>query len=54
MHNVYPSKWLKNQSVLYIQCSILVCGWLSDKHKQTVMDFYCEPKQSSVVGYVAP
>ena len=28
--------------------------WLSDRHKQTVMDFYCEPKQTSVVGYVAP
>ena len=28
--------------------------WLSDKHKQTVVDNYGEPEQASVVGYVAP
>ena len=35
---MYPSKWLNNQSTFYMQCSILVFGFLYDSHMPIVVD----------------
>ena len=46
---------VKNQSVFtYSVVFWCVAKWLSDMHKQTMMDDNGKPEQTGVMGYVAP